>query len=79
MSGRQIQAGRVLIGWTQLQLAEAAGVSIPTVKRAEGAGQLKASQEADAAIRKALEARGIQFLQNGEVAHGDGVALRGKD
>lgn len=76
MSGKQIQAGRVLLGWTQSQLAEAAKVSVPTVKRAEGSGRLSASSSAEAALRQALRDNGIQFLDTGGVAKGSGVALK---
>lgn len=76
MSGKQIQAGRVLLGWTQSQLAEAAKVSVPTVKRAEGSGRLSASSSAEAALRRALRDNGIQFLDTGGVAKGPGVALK---
>lgn len=54
--------------------AEAAGVSVPTVKRAEGAGQTKASDAAIAAIRHALEAAGVEFIP--ENGGGAGVRLR---
>ena len=74
MDGRQIQAARVLLGWSQSQTANAAGVSIPTVKRAEGAGQTKASADAVAAIVAALEEAGVEFIpKNGG---GAGVRLK---
>jgi hypothetical protein len=45
-----------------------------TIKRAEGSGQPPAAQEAVAAIRVALEAAGVIFVEeNGE---GPGVRLR---
>lgn len=34
-SARQIHAARVMLGWTQNQLSDAAGVGIATVKRLE--------------------------------------------
>ena len=74
MEGNQLRAARAIIGWSQLQLAEAASLSIPTIKRAEGNGALNASAEAVAAIRTALEAAGVVFLP--ENGNGPGVALR---
>ena len=74
MTGNQLRAGRALIGWTQAQVAQAAGISVPTVKRAEGQGVLTASADAIAAIRAALEAAGVVFLH--ENGNGPGVALR---
>ncbi len=75
MTGNQLQAARALIGWSQAQVAEASNVSIPTVKRAEGAGKIAASSNAVDAIQSALEAQGIQFLDEGDTANGVGVVL----
>lgn len=70
----QIRAARALVGMTQAEVARAAGLSVPTVKRAEGGGALGASQEAIASIRAALETAGVIFVdENGE---GPGVRLR---
>lgn len=74
MDGRQIQAARVLLGWSQADTAEASGVSVPTVKRAEGTGQIRASEVAVNAIRAALEAAGVEFIP--ENGGGAGVRLR---
>ena len=74
MDGRQIQAARVLLGWSQAQTAEAAGISIPTVKRAEGSSQAKASADAVSAIRAALESAGVEFIP--ENGGGAGVRLK---
>ena len=74
MTGNQLRAARSLKGWTQAQLAEAAGLSVPTVKRAEGSGAIPASEESISAIRAALEAAGIEFIA--ENGGGPGVRLR---
>ncbi len=71
---RQIRAARALLGWSQAQLAEAAGVSIPTVKRAEGNAAIAASAQSLTAIRSALEAAGVEFIA--ENGGGPGVRLR---
>ncbi len=68
----------MLIGWSQANVAEAANVSVPTVKRAEGAGKITASPSAMNAIQAALEAQGIQFLDEGDTANGVGVVLTKK-
>ncbi|GAA0303444.1 helix-turn-helix transcriptional regulator [Rhodovulum strictum] len=74
MSGNQLRAARSLLGWSQAQLSHATGLSIPTVKRAEGQGAISASAEAISAIRAALEAAGVEFIDpNGG---GPGVRLR---
>lgn len=74
MTGNQLKAARALIGWSQAQVAHAAGLSVPTVKRAEGQSALSASNDAIAAIRTALETAGVVFLP--ENGNGPGVALR---
>lgn len=61
----QIRAARGLLGWSQTRLAEAASLSLPTVKRYETASALKVSDDAIAAIQGALEAAGVEFT-NGE-------------
>ncbi len=57
-------------------LAEMAGVSFTTISRfeTEKGGLQHSSAEA---IRKALEAHGVQFLEAGQVAIGPGVAIKG--
>ena len=74
----QIKAARVLLGLTQAELCEEAGIPLITLRRIEGRPDHKGlvSEETVEAIRKALEARGIQFLEDGQVAAGVGVAVR---
>lgn len=76
MGGNQIKAARALLGWSQDQLAQAASLSVPTVKRAEGQAAISASADAVAAIRAALESAGVQFLD--ENGGGPGVRLRAR-
>ena len=70
---RQIKAARALLAWSQGALAEASGVSEPTVARLEAQdGDL--GGRAGAKIVVALEAAGVIFLEeNGE---GPGVRLQ---
>lgn len=75
MDGKQIQAARVLLGWSQQQTADAAGVSVPTVQRAEGGSRVRASSAAISAIRGALEGGGVVFI----VANGGGPGVRLRD
>jgi len=70
----QIRAARGLLGISQVQLAEKAGFSSMTVKRAEGAGKPYPSPDAIAAIRAALESAGVEFIA--ENGGGPGVRLR---
>jgi transcriptional regulator with XRE-family HTH domain len=75
VSIRQIKAARALLDWSQDQLAGEAGVSIPTIKRLEAQdGPLGGRGETATSIRSALEAAGIEFID--ENGGGPGVRLR---
>jgi transcriptional regulator with XRE-family HTH domain len=75
VSIRQIKAARALLGWSQEELAGAANVSIPTIKRLEaGEGPLGGRSETGDKIRKALQAAGVEFID--ENGGGAGVRLR---
>lgn len=70
----QVRGARGLLGWSQTDLAEKAGLSLPTVKRFETANRANVSEEARSRMKSALEAAGIIFIpENGE---GPGVRLR---
>ena len=70
----QIRAARALLDLSQAGLADLAGLSSMTIKRAEGSGSPPASASAVAAIRAALEAAGVEFIA--ENGGGPGVRLR---
>jgi transcriptional regulator with XRE-family HTH domain len=71
ISTAQIRAARALVGWSQAELAQAAGLSRPTVERAETKGVTDATF---ATLMRALEKAGVIFVdENGE---GPGVRLR---
>ena len=66
ISIRQIKAARSLLDWSQEQLAEASGVSIPTVRRLEAVdGELGGRRDTAGKIVAALEAAGVEFT-NGD-------------
>ncbi|MGA7323693.1 MAG: helix-turn-helix transcriptional regulator [Rhodomicrobium sp.] len=72
MEIEQLRAARALLGWSQSDLAARAGLSRPTVKRAETEGDTPVSDEAKAKMKAALEAAGVEFT-NGNAP---GVRLR---
>jgi transcriptional regulator with XRE-family HTH domain len=73
---KEIRAGRALLGWSQLDLAQAASVGVATVRRLESAEtQIRGSVETVWKIQKALEAAGIEFIPE-EAGRGPGVRLR---
>lgn len=75
MTSEQLRMARNALRLGVRNLAEIAGVSFTTINRfeTEKGGLQHTSAEA---IRKALEDRGIQFLENGDTSRGPGVALK---
>jgi transcriptional regulator with XRE-family HTH domain len=72
---RQIKAARALLGWSQGDLAQRSGVSEPTVARLESVeGALGGREDTGEKIRAAIEAAGVEFIQ--ENGGGLGVRLR---
>jgi transcriptional regulator with XRE-family HTH domain len=73
LSVAQLRGARGLLGWSQSQLAEAAGLSLPTIKRTE-LETVNVSMEAREKLRIALEEAGVEFIA--ENGGGPGVRLR---
>lgn len=75
VSIEQVKAARALLRWSQTDLAEASGVSLPTIKRLEATeGELGGRAATVEAIHSALENAGVQFIP--ENGGGAGVRLR---
>ena len=73
LTSEQIRAARALLRWEQRQLAQAAGVSVETVKRIEKRpGRVSAQFATVDAIRRAFEAAGVEFTND----DAPGVRLR---
>jgi hypothetical protein len=75
LTSGQIRAARSLIRWRAEDLARESTVGIATIRRAELADGLTSLTMAnDQAIRRALEAAGVEFID--ENGGGAGVRLR---
>jgi transcriptional regulator with XRE-family HTH domain len=70
----QVRAARALLDWTQTDLAVAAKIALPTVKRYE-TGVRTPLPVIMAAIRRALEDAGVEFIP-AKSGKGVGVRLR---
>ena len=68
----QLRAARGLLGWSQSELAERAGLSLPTVKRLEGGFGPRVSDEARAKLQRAIETAGIELIED----NGGGLGVR---
>ena len=67
LTSEVVRAARALLRWEQRDLANASSISLPTVKRLESApGTLGAHAATVSALVKALEAAGVEFIdENG--------------
>ena len=77
LTSGQIRAARTLIRWRAEDLARESAVGVATIRRAELAERFTSLTMAnDQAIRRALEAAGIEFID--ENGGGEGVRLRAR-
>ncbi len=78
LTAAQVRAARALLDWSQRQLAEKSKLSVPTIKRMEGAMGPERSTEANvAAVRRALESAGVVFIEaSANKEDGAGVRLK---
>jgi predicted transcriptional regulator len=67
LSIRQLKAARELVAWSQEELAEKSGVSLPTIQRLEAKGGDLAGRPATGEkIIAALANAGVEFLDDGQ-------------
>ncbi len=71
MTPAQCRAARGLLDWTQVKLAEAAGLTLSTVVRFERSGRTVAAGAVQA-MKRALEKAGVEFIAE----NGGGVGVR---
>ena len=75
LSSAQIRAARALLRWSAVDLAREAMVGVNTIRRAELAeAETSLTAANEAAIRRVLEAGGVEFIA--ENGGGPGVRLR---
>jgi predicted transcriptional regulator len=77
ITAAQIRAARALLGLDQRRLAEAAGLSLPTIQRMEAsAGQVRGNVESLVKVVEALEKAGIELIGEGAASAGGGRGVR---
>ena len=75
ISSAQMRAARALLRWSALDLATASKVGVATIRRAEVVdGEIPVTLANEAALRRALEAAGIEFIEDD--GGGEGVRFR---
>jgi transcriptional regulator with XRE-family HTH domain len=77
LTAAQLKAARALVGMEQRALAEASGVSLPTIQRMEASnGTVRGVIESLMKVMAALEAAGIEFINEGATSAGGGRGVR---
>jgi transcriptional regulator with XRE-family HTH domain len=77
ITAAQLKAARALLGIDQRQLAEAAGLSLPTIQRMEASsGTIRGNVDSLVKLIGALDALGIGLINEGAVSGGGGRGVR---
>ncbi|NKN32675.1 helix-turn-helix domain-containing protein [Marichromatium bheemlicum] len=77
ITAAQLRAARALLGLDQRRLAEAAGLSLPTIQRMEASdGQVRGNVESLVKVVEALDRAGIELIGEGAVSAGGGRGVR---
>jgi transcriptional regulator with XRE-family HTH domain len=72
-----MRAARALVGWDQRQLAEAAGLSLPTIQRMEASdGNVRGQVDSLVKVVEALDRAGVTLIAEGAVSPGGGRGVR---
>ena len=80
ITSAQIRAARALLGIDQKQLAEMAGVSVPTIQRMESSqGNVRGVVGTLTKIIEALDAAGLELIGNDHPSQGRGRGVRLKE
>lgn len=72
-----MRAARALAGWDQRQLAEAAGVSLPTIQRMEASDEtVRGNVDTLVKVIEALDRAGVALIAPGTVSDAGGRGAR---
>ncbi len=77
ITAAQLRAARALLGMDQRALAEASGLSLPTIQRMEASEDVIRGQvESLMKLIAALEGAGVELIGQGAVSEGGGRGVR---
>jgi transcriptional regulator with XRE-family HTH domain len=77
ISAGQLRAARALLGIDQRQLAELAGLSVPTIQRMEASdGVIRGNVDSLMKLIGALESSGIELIGDGAASPEGGRGIR---
>jgi transcriptional regulator with XRE-family HTH domain len=75
LTAAQIRAARALLGWRQLDLAKASGVSEVSIKNIER-GRTDPRRSTMLALQQALEKAGVEIIEPSQTSAGGGHGVR---
>ena len=79
ITASQMRAARALLGMDQRHLAEAAGISLPTIQRMEASdGQVRGNVDTLVKVVEALERAGVELIGEGAASTDGGRGVRFK-
>ena len=79
LTAAQLRAARALLGIDQRQLADLAGISLPTVQRMEASdGNVRGVVDTLTKVVEALDRAGIELIGDNAVSQGGGRGVRFK-
>jgi transcriptional regulator with XRE-family HTH domain len=77
ISAAQLRAARALLGIDQRQLADLAGLSVPTIQRMEASeGVIRGNVDSLMKLIAALEKGGVELIAEGGTSQGGGRGVR---
>jgi len=77
ISAAQLRAARALLGMDQKALAEACGLSLPTIQRMEASdGTIRGQVDSLMKLTAALEAAGVELIAEGAASSRGGRGVR---
>ena len=77
ITAAQLRAARALVGLDQRALAEASGLSLPTIQRMEASeGVIRGNVDSLMKLIAALEAAGVELIGEGAVSANGGRGVR---
>ncbi|HPB75248.1 MAG TPA: helix-turn-helix transcriptional regulator [Chromatiaceae bacterium] len=77
ITSAQIRAARALLNMDQRHLAEASGLSLPTIQRMEASeGQVRGNVDSLVKLVDALQKAGVELIGEGAVSNGGGRGVR---
>ncbi len=77
ITAAQLRAARALLGMDQRDLAEASGLSLPTIQRMEASdGTIRGNVDSLVKLISALEAAGVELIGDGAASQGGGRGVR---